>query len=98
MAGRRSLAVSLGLSALAAVPVAAQAPAAIRVSATVVDLRPAETNLQAASALLAHASVAPAATPAPVRRDTGTASILVSYPVNVPGASPDPLVATVIYW
>ena len=99
MAGGRSLAISLGLSALAAVPAAAQARAAIAVSATVVDLSQAQTNLQATTGLVVQATATPTGTTAPSRRDTGTASILLTYAAGgAPDPSSDPPLATIIYW
>ena len=99
MAGGRSLAISLGLSALAAVPAAAQAQATIAVSATVVDLSEAQTNLQATTGLVGQAAATPTGAMAPSRRDTGTASILLTYAAGgAPDAPSDPLLATIIYW
>ncbi len=99
LAGGRSLAISLGLSTLAAVPVAAQARATIAVSATVVDLSQARTNLQAATGLVGQAAAAPTGATAPSRGDTGTASILLTYGAGgAPGGPSDPLRATIIYW
>jgi hypothetical protein len=99
LAGGRSLAISLGLSALAAIPAAAQARATITVAATVVDLSQAQANLQATTNLAVRTAAAPTGTTAPSRRDTGTASILLSYAEGgVPDAPSDPLLATIIYW
>ena len=98
LAGGRSLAISLGLGALAAVPAAAQARATIAVSATVVDLSQAQANLQATTGLVARTAAAPAGTIAPSRRDTGTASILLSYAAGAPDTPSDPLLATITYW
>lgn len=99
MAGGRSLAISLGLSALAAAPAAAQARATIAVSATVVDLSQSQTNLQAATGLVVQTAGTPTGTAAPSRRDTGTASILLTYAAGgAPDAPSDPLLATITYW
>ena len=99
MAGRRSLAISLGLCALAAVPAAGQARAMVVVTATVVDLSEAQATMQATTGLATQAAARPVGAAAPGRRDTGIASVVLSYPNGpVPGEPSDPLLATIIYW
>ena len=99
MAGGRSLAISLGLCALAAVPAAAQARATIIATATVVDLSEAQGTMQATTGLATQAAAQPAGAAAPARRDTGIASLVLSYPEGpLPREPSDPLLATIIYW
>jgi hypothetical protein len=99
VAGCRSLSISLGLCALAAVPVAAQARATIVATATVIDLSEAQATMQATSGLAAQAGPPLADAPAPARRDIGLASVLLSYPAaRLPDVPSDPLLATIIYW
>ncbi len=99
MAGSRSLAISLGLCALAAVPAAAQARATVVVTATVVDLSEARATMQATSGLAAQIGAQPVGATAPTRRDTGIASVVLSYPAGpLPGEPSDPILATIIYW
>jgi hypothetical protein len=99
VAGSRSLAISLGLCALAAVPAAAQARATIVATATVVDLSEAQATMQATTGLATQAVAQPAGAAAPARRDTGIVSVVLSYPEGpLPGEPSDPLLATIIYW
>lgn len=99
MAGGRSLAISLGLCALAAVPGAAQARATVVVTATVVDLSEARATMHATTGLATQAAAQPAGGAAPARWDTGIASVVLSYPEGpLPGEPSDPLLATIIYW
>lgn len=99
MAGGRSLAISLGLCALAAVPAGAQARATIIATATVVDLSEAQATVQATAGIATQAAAQPAGAAGPARRDTGVASVVLSYPEGpLPGEPSDPLLATIIYW
>jgi hypothetical protein len=99
VAGGRSLAISLGLSALTAIPAAAQARATIAVTATVVDLSEAQATMRTTTGLAAQVGAQPAGATAPARRDTGMASVLLSYADGRLLAAPsDPLLATIIYW
>jgi hypothetical protein len=99
VSGCRTLTISLGLCALAAVPAAAQAGATIAATATVIDLGQAQTTLQTAGGLAAAVAAQPATSSSPARREVGSASVLLTSPAGPsPDPSPDSLLATIIYW
>ena len=92
----RAFAVSLGLSALFVGRAAAQAGATALATATVIDLSDARATMHAATTLAAQITGSASPTQAPARRDTDTASILISSP---PAQSSDAaLLTTITYW
>jgi hypothetical protein len=99
MSAGRSLLVTLGLWGLASVPAAAQARSTIVATATVIDLSEARATVQVANRLLADAHAESQVTPAPSRRETGAASVIVSCPERMTSGIPlDPTLATIVYW
>lgn len=99
MPGARSVLVAVGLCGLATVPAVAQARSTIVATATVVDLSEARATVQVANGLLADARLTSRLTGAPHRRETDTASVLLSYPERTNSGAPlAPTLATIVYW
>ena len=95
----RSVLVVVGLFGLSTVPAAAQARSTIVATATVIDLSEARAALQIADGLLADARLESRLTGESSRRETGTASVLVSYPERRNSGVPlAPTLATIVYW
>ena len=95
----RSVLVTVGLCGLATVPAVAQARGTIVATATVIDLSEARATVQVASRLLADARLPSRLTVARHRRETDTASVLLSYPESRSSGVPlAPTLATIVYW